>query len=935
MPNPDSQRTMLAREPTLLIMDGHALIHRAWHAIREPLSIRSTGEDVRAIFGFLNIFLKTLAERKPTHVAATFDVAAPTFRHERFEDYKAHRPSTPEELRPQFDRVKQLMRAFRVPIYEREGYEADDVIGALCRQAEAQNVSALVLTGDTDTLQLVSPSVSVLLSHAVGRRTTYDVAAVRERYDGLGPESVADIKALEGDSSDNIPGVPRVGRKTAVKLLKEFQTIDGIYENLESVKPPSVKKSLSENRDRAFEARFLTTIKREVEDISLDMSDCLFGDFSRADVVDVLTRLEFFSVIDRIPAPLGEGEGGQAAFDMGADAADAAPPTDYRVVDDARALANLADILDTPDGFSFDTETTSKDPMRARLVGLSFSTEPRKAWYVPVGHGEGRQIPIERVLEVLSPILENPRIPKTAHNANYDIMALQNHGVRVDGLAFDTMIAAHAAGDRRHVGLKELALDTLHVEMTKIEDLIGRGRSQVTMAEVEISKAADYAAADADITERLRRELVPEMERKNLTDVMRRCELPLTDVLVKMQRSGVSVDSDLLARMSAELADDLRGIMDAMFREVGHEFNLNSPRQLAGVLYDELRIAPTRKTRSGGFSTDASTLESIKELMDAGQMDDVDPKAYAVLDNILHYRQLSKLKSTYVDALPELANPETGRIHTKYNQTGSATGRVSSSDPNMQNIPVRTELGRRVRRAFVADEGSTLLAADYSQIELRVLAHFSRDPELLAAFHRGEDIHSATSSLVYDAPLDQVTDEMRRIAKILNFGVLYGLTAYGISRQTDLTPAQGQSFIDIYFERYPKVREYTQETVRRCKDEGYAQTALGRRRYLPNINARNFQARSAAERAAINMPIQGTAADIIKLAMIEIDRRMDALGVKSKMILQVHDELIFEVPREEIEPMSALVAELMPASMDLAVPLAVELKTGDNWGDMG
>ena len=926
---------MLKREPLLLIMDGHALVHRAWHAIREPLAMRSTGEDVRAIFGFLNIFLKTLNDRKPTHVAATFDVAAPTFRHERFADYKAHRPSTPAELRPQFDRVRELMRSFRVPIYEREGYEADDVIGTLCRQAEAQGVDTVVLTGDTDTLQLVSPKVGVLLSHAVGRRTDYDVDAVRERYGGLGPESVADIKALEGDPSDNIPGVPRVGRKTAIKLLQEFETIPGIYENLEIVKPPSVKKSLSENRDKAFEARFLTTIKRDVEDVDLDMSDCVFGDFSRADVVETLTRLEFFSMISRIPDPSGEREGGQAAFAMDADAPPAEPPPDYRVVDDERELVDLAAALDTPDGFSFDTETTSKDAMLARLVGLSFAVEPRAAWYVPVGHAEGRQIPIGRVLEVLGPILENPQVPKTAHNANYDIMALQNHGVRVKGLAFDTMIAAHAAGDRRNVGLKDLALaPPINVEMTKIEDLIGRGRSQVTMAEVEISKAADYAAADADVTERLRRDLVPEMERKNLTDVMRRCELPLIDVIVRMQRDGVSVDSDILAQMSAELAGVLSDTMDAMYREIGHEFNLNSSRQLAGVLYDELRLTPTRKTRTGGFSTDAAAIETLKERLDAGEMDNADPKAYAVLDHILRYRQLSKIKSTYVDALPGLVNPNTGRIHTKYNQTGSATGRISSSDPNMQNIPVRTELGRRVRRAFVAEPGSTLLAADYSQIELRVLAHFSRDPELLAAFHRGEDIHSATSSLVYGAALDEVTDEMRRIAKILNFGVLYGLTAYGISRQTDLTPAQGQSFIDIYFERYPRVREYTQETVRACKESGYVRTALGRRRYLPNVNARNFVARSAAERAAVNMPIQGTAADIIKIAMINIMKRMDADGMKSKMILQVHDELIFEVPREEIDPMRALVTELMPASLDLAVPLAVELKAGDNWGDM-
>ena len=921
--------TMFDHSPLLLLMDGHALVHRAWHAIREPLNVRATGEDVRAIFGFLNIFLKTLNDRNPTHVAIAFDVSAPTFRHESFEEYKAHRPPTPPELRPQFDRVRELMTAFRVPIFEQAGYEADDVLGTLCRQAEEQGINTLVLTGDTDTLQLVSPQVNILLSHAVGKRTVYDIDAVKERYDGLGPETVAEIKALEGDSSDNIPGVPRVGRKRAIGLLQEYGSIDGIYEHLDEVKPPSVKKSLTENQDVALRALFLTTIKLDA-DVALDLDHARFGDFDRKDVVDLLTSLEFYSIVSRIPASENDTGGAQRSFDL----APESPPVDYKIVDTRDKLDDLLEVLDTPNGFSFDTETTSQDPMVARLVGLSFSTEPRSGWYVPVGHLEGTQIPIDDVLERLGPIFTNPDVPKTAHNANYDMMVLENHGLKVEGLAFDTMLAAHAAG-RPSVGLKNLTLDMFGKEMTPITDLIGRGRNQKTMDQVDIASAADYATADADFTERLRRKLEPEVRQIGIDDMLQRYELPLVPVLVRMQRDGVAVDVDLLNKMSTELGTDLDDIRQAMYETVGHEFNLNSSQQLGGVLFDELRLPPTRKTKTG-FSTDASSLEGLKAQLDTGTLDSVDPSAYAVLDNILHFRQLSKIKSTYVDALPGMVNPVTGRIHTKYNQTGSATGRVSSNDPNVQNIPVRTELGRRVRQAFVAQDAPdwTLLAADYSQIELRVLAHFSKDPSLLEAFHRGEDIHSATSSLVYEVPIEGVTGEMRRIAKILNFGVLYGLTAFGISRQTDLSPHQGQEFIDTYFEQYPGIRGYVDETIKTCKARGYVETALGRRRFLPNIDVRNFQVRSAAERAAINMPIQGTAADIIKIAMIQIMDRMIDLKMKSKMILQVHDELIFEVPREELDQMSEIVMELMPASMSLEVPLAVELKAGDNWGDL-
>jgi len=921
---------MLDERPLLILMDGHALVHRAWHAIQQPLNVSKTGEEVRAVYGFINTFLRVLTELRPTNCAIAFDLPVPTFRHKQFAEYKAHRPPSPPELRSQFTRVRQLMGALKIPVFEIEGYEADDVLGTLCSQAEERKIETVIFTGDTDTLQLVSPWVRVLLSSSVQRRMLYDEAAVRERYGGLGPESVADLKALQGDTSDNIPGVPGVGAKTAVRLLSEFHSLEGVLENLDNVTPARIQQSLRDNRELALRGKGLTTIVRDAP-VHMDLEATRFWRYDRAKVIELLRELEFFSIVPRIPDRRDDGLlAPQAQLPI----QPVRRETDYKVVDTPEGLAALARELDTPTGFSLDTETTALDTMTARLVGLSFSNASGRAWYVPVGHREGRQVCLEEALERLRPLLENEAVPKTAHNANFDMSVLANHGVTVANMAFDTMLAAHLCG-RKAIGLKDLALDCLHEEMTPITDLIGAGRKQITMADVPVEKTATYAAADADFTLRLRDIFQGEIEEKGVTGAFHEIEMSLVPVLVRMQRNGIALDLALLNRMSGDLGEQISRVESEMHELVGHLFNPNSSQQLGEVLFRELRLPPTKRTQKG-HSTDAPSLEVLKARLDRGEVEDVDPRALRFLEQILEYRQLSKIKSTYVDALPSLVNKQTGRIHTSYNQTGSATGRVSSNDPNVQNIPVRTELGRKVRQAFVAQGNLEwiLLAADYSQIELRVLAHLSKDPGLLDAFGRDEDIHSATASSVYGVPLDRVTPDMRRIAKVMNFGVIYGLSAFGISQQTGLSREEGKRFIDTYFSRYPGIRGYIDSTKEQVSVEGYVKTLKGRRRYIPEIRSSNFQVRSAGERMAVNMPVQGTAADIIKIAMVRIQDRLDTLKLRSMMIVQVHDELIFEVPRKELAQMKAIVRELMPSAMDLAVPLNIEIKTGRTWGDM-
>ena len=908
------------KAPLLMLMDGHAMVHRSFHAISRqgPLTVSTTGEDITGVYGFTNVFLRALQDWKPTYCGIAFDTSVPTFRHLRFDQYKAQRAEMPPELRPQFGRVKQLMQAFDVPVFELDGYEADDVIGTISRLAEDQGVDTVILTGDRDTFQLISPRVQVDLSSGIQERKVYDEAELAARYSGLTSSQQPDFKALLGDSSDNIPGVPRVGEKRAISLLTQFHDLEGVYQHLDEVAWPSVKESLGENRERAFENRFLTTIDRHAP-VELDLNACAFGKYDRQSVVDLLTELEFFSVIQRLPAGGPPGSLiGQAAQD-----GDSKVPSDddYEVVQTEQQLESMLAALHQAGAFAFDTETTSLDPMRADLVGLSFATAPGKAWYVPVGHREGDQLALEEVLAQVRPLFESLELSKCAHNANYDMTVLACHGVSCRNVDFDTMIAAHLLG-KSALGLKNLSLETLGREMTPITQLVGTGRKQMTFDQVPIESAVPYAAADADMTGRLRQALEGPLADQGLTHLLTDMEMPVLPVLIIMQRHGIKLDGGVLHEMSRDLNQQMLQVESDLYQSIGHTVNINSPQQLSDVLFKELGLPRTKRTKTG-YSTDANSLEGLKGF-------------HPVVDQILEYRQISKLKSTYVDALPEMINPATGRIHTSYNQTGSATGRISSSDPNLQNIPVRTELGRQVRKAFVAENAPDwlLFSADYSQIELRVLAHLSQDQGLLDAFRRGEDIHSSTASLMFEVPVNEVTSDMRRIAKILNFGVIYGLSAHGISQQTEFNREEGTRFIENYFSKYPGISEYIEDVKAKARESRYVETVMGRRRYVLDINSSNFNVRGAAERMAINMPVQGTAADIMKMAMVRVQGRLEQENMRTKMLLQVHDELVFEVPQDEMDSLKDLVFAEMPAAHDLDVTLKVDAKWGYTWGDM-
>ncbi len=906
-------------KPLLVLFDGNALIHRAYHAL-PPLTVRKTGEMVGAVYGFTQMLLKVISELKPTHYAIAFDRKAPTFRHQLFDRYKAHRPPAPEELLQQIGRVREMVEAFRIPLFELDGYEADDLLGTLSQQASQQGVDIIIVTGDADTMQLVSPRVKVLYpkpGKSFSDTMLYDEEAVSHKY-GVKPEQIADLKGLTGDTSDNIPGVRGIGGKTAARLIQQYGSVEEIYANLDRVTPPRIREILKENEATARQSKELATIISEVP-ARLDLEKCRISQYDRQKVTELFRELEFTRLRERLPEVDSRIN---ADTDEGISPERETPPTTCRVVKTPADLDELTARLSGVKTFTFDTETTGLNPMTAQLVGISVSPAPGEACYIPLGHvgwGEVEQLPLQTVLERLQGPLADGALAKAAHNGKYDMMVLAQCGVEVRNLRFDTMVAAYLLGEKT-LSLKSLAFGRLGLEMTPITELIGTGARQLSMSQVEIGRAAEYACADADVTGRLAARLETELREQGLWELFSEVEMPLVPVLLQMERNGIALNEELLTNMSRQLGEHLLKLEEEILDYAGHQFNINSTQQLSSVLFKELKLPPGRRTKNG-YSTEASILQGLRH-------------THPIVELILEYRQLFKIKSTYTDSLVSLVNSKTGRVHTSFNQTQTATGRISSNEPNLQNIPIRGELGGEVRKAFVAPEGTRLLGADYSQIDLRVLAHLSGDPHLLQAFNRDEDIHAATAAQLFGVGTAEVTGDMRRLAKTVNFGVIYGMSEYGLEQATELSREEAGHFIAEYFQKYEAVKRYLDATKEEARKTGYIQTMLGRRRFIPEINSANRQVREAAERTAINMPVQGTSADIIKVAMVNLHREMGKRRLESKLLLQVHDELVFEVPEKEIETMRRLVPEIMCAALELSVPLKVDTKTGASWEEI-
>ncbi|MCC7355978.1 MAG: DNA polymerase I, partial [Anaerolineae bacterium] len=812
------------------------------------------------------------------------------------------------------------------------------LLGTLATQSAAQQVNAVLCSGDRDLFQLVGPRVVVRYTPGGPhpKTMTYDEAALRARY-GLAPTKLVDFKALTGDKSDNNPSVPGIGEKTAPQLVQHFGNLEGLYERLAEVKPARIQQALAQHRDQVFRSKYLATIVTRVPDIILDLDACRTTDYDRDRVVSLFRELEFRSLLERLPESERTGPPQQMGlFDEeatpAAGKAEKKDATNYRLVDTEDALTEVVKAASGTPLLSVDVETTSTDPIGGQLVGIALAWDEGQAAYVPVGHREQIGAPVrqsswEVMRARLKPILEDAAIAKCAHNGEFDLAVLAEAGIDTRGLAFDTMLAEWLCDPAsRSLGLKALAFTRLGVEMTHIDALIGKGKTQRTMAEVPPAQVTDYAAADVDMTLRLVPILRQNLEEKKQTRLFTDVEMPLVPVLVAIERAGVLLDLPHLKAMEKMLAERLVALEQEIHNLAGFPFNINSTQQLADVLFGKLAL-PTQglpRTATGKISTAADVLESLQG-------------KHPIIDYILEQRQISKLQSTYVQALPALVNPRTGRVHTSFNQTGSETGRISSSNPNLQNIPIRTELGRQVRKAFIAPPGWRLISADYSQVELRILAHVSKDPVLLGAFARGEDVHASTAARIYNVPIDQVTKDMRRVAKTTNFGLMYGQGAFGLAQQTGMSQGDASEFIGKYFAAYPQVKAWLDNTRSVAARQGYVETLLGRRRYFPELQSEarsNFNVRQAAERAAINAPIQGTAADIIKIAMIRLHAALQERKLRSRMILQVHDELVLEAPEDEVATAGRLTEEMMEGAFTLDAPLKADVSVGQNWEEM-
>jgi len=889
----------------LVLVDGSSYLYRAFHAM--PNLTNSQGEPTGAVYGVVNMLRRLLKEQPSEYFAVVFDASGPTFRDQMYPEYKANRPPMPDELRAQIQPLHDVISALGLPLICVKGVEADDVIGTLAVAASEIGIETLIASGDKDLAQLVGDTVLLMDSM---KDITYDTAGVVNKF-GVPPERMVDFLTLVGDSVDNIPGVPKVGPKTASKWLNEFGSLDELVQHADDI-GGKVGENLRAALDKLPMSKALATIKLDVQlDVHPDGLQLQPADKSR--LRTLYAGLEFKTWLSEL--------GGLSAGDDKAKS----PPVDYQVILDQKALNRWIKRLQSAKLISIDTETTSLDPMQARIVGLSFTDRPCEAAYLPLGHdyaGAPDQLPLEETLAQLKPLLEDPTLPKVGQNLKYDRSVLLNHDIELRGIRFDTMLESYvldSTGSRHD--MDTLSLKYLGLNSIRYEDVAGKGKKQLTFNQVPVETATPYAAEDADLVLRLHQTLYPRLKQfEKQRELFENIEMPLLPVLSRIERTGVRVDSDMLARQSSELGERIDTLAQQAFDQVGADFNIASPKQIQEILFEKLQLPVISKTPKGQPSTSENVLQELAEQHELPKL-------------ILEHRALSKLRSTYTEKLPLLVNPNTGRVHTSYHQASVATGRLSSTDPNLQNIPVRTADGRRIREAFVPESGSVLLAADYSQIELRIMAHLSGDEGLLAAFAENQDIHRATASEVFSTALEDVDSDQRRSAKAINFGLIYGMSAFGLARQLGTGRSEAQSYIELYFDRYPGVKAYMEQIRTQAREQQFVETIFGRKLYLPDISSSNHARRQGAERAAINAPMQGTAADLIKLAMLAIDSWLTEQALKTRMIMQVHDELVLEVPDSELKDVPEVIASLMSGVAELRVPLRVDVGSGANWAE--
>jgi len=890
----------MKNEKTIYMIDGSAYIYRAYHAVR-GLS-NSKGLPTNAVFGFTRMLLKLIEDRSPEYIGMFFDSKGPTFRHKIYKEYKANRPPMPEDLSVQIPYIKEVTKGFNLPVIEMSGFEADDLIGTLARMAEESGFSVVMVTGDKDFMQLVTDK-SIIWDPM--KNKTIDEKSIREA-NGVEPCMMVDVMGLSGDTADNIPGVSGIGPKTALSLIKTFGSMKNLYEKVDTITKKKQHENLVKYREQAFLSRELVTIDTNVP-LEFNSQEFEFKEPDNAKLSKLFKDLEFRQLQQTFPVKVDLSK------------------KDYRLVHSIEELSDLISRLKTAQVFAIDTETTSKNPMKANLVGLSFSMKADEAFYIPCAHDYPdvpEQLALKDVIDLLKPVLENPDIKKIGQNIKYDWIVLDRHGINLKGVVFDTMLASYLINpSKRAHNLDQIALDFLDHRTITYKEVVGKGKNASGFAQVPIEKAVPYACEDADITLMACNVLGPELNKAGLTELFEKVEMPLVPVLMRMEMNGISVNKDKLHSLSKTFELKLGTLEKSIYEVAGERFNIKSTQQLGHILFDKLKLPPGKKTKKKtGFSTDVDVLTELARNNELPAL-------------ILKHRTLAKLKSTYTDALLDLVHPETDRIHTSFNQTVTATGRLSSSDPNLQNIPIRTDEGKEIRRAFVPKKGWHLVSADYSQVELRILAHCSDDQILIKAFMEDEDIHMRTAAEVFQVFPSFLTPELRQQAKAINFGIIYGMSPFGLSKQLDISRKMAKTYIDNYFARYKGVKEFMESTIEEAGKTKQTSTLLGRIRLLPDIDSPNKNIRQFAERTAINTPIQGSAADLIKVAMIEVDKAFKEKNLKSAMLLSVHDELIFEVPPDELNIVKKLVKEIMEGVWELKVPLKVNVACGENWAE--